>query len=51
MIFRSDRDLMTNRYDRVHEWTFQHFPMAPDGEWFQRLDRQGSPIKDLIAFR
>ena len=36
-------------YGRIHEWSFQHFPMAPDGEWFQRLDRQGSPIKDLIA--
>jgi N-acylglucosamine 2-epimerase len=36
-------------YDRIHEWSFQHFPMAQDGEWFQRLDRRGSPIKDLIA--
>jgi N-acylglucosamine 2-epimerase len=36
-------------YHRIHEWSFQHFPMTPDGEWFQRLDRQGSPIKDLIA--
>jgi N-acylglucosamine 2-epimerase len=36
-------------YDRIHEWTFHHFPMAPDGEWLQRLDRQGRPIKDLIA--
>jgi N-acylglucosamine 2-epimerase len=36
-------------YQRIHDWSFRHFPMAPDGEWFQRLDRQGSPIKDLIA--
>ncbi|MDQ6678455.1 MAG: AGE family epimerase/isomerase [Acidobacteriota bacterium] len=36
-------------YERVHEWSFQHFPMTPDGEWFQRLDRQGNPTRDLIA--
>ena len=36
-------------YERIHDWSFRHFPMAPSGEWFQRLDRQGNPIKDLIA--
>lgn len=36
-------------YDRVHEWSFGHFPMAECGEWRQRLDRQGNPITELIA--
>jgi N-acylglucosamine 2-epimerase len=36
-------------YERMHEWSFRHFPMVPDGEWFQRLDRCGEPIEGLIA--
>jgi N-acylglucosamine 2-epimerase len=36
-------------YQRVHEWSFAHFPMAETGEWRQRLDRRGRPITDLIA--
>jgi N-acylglucosamine 2-epimerase len=35
-------------YQRVHEWAFAHFPM-PCGEWWQRLDRQGRQVEDLIA--
>ncbi|MBI4908105.1 MAG: AGE family epimerase/isomerase [Acidobacteria bacterium] len=35
-------------YQRVHEWSFAHFPMEC-GEWRQRLDRQGNPITELIA--
>jgi len=36
-------------YERIHDWSFRHFPMAPNGEWFQRLDQSGKPIEDLIA--
>lgn len=36
-------------YQRVHEWSFAHFPMAGLGEWRQRLDRQGRPVTDLVA--
>ncbi len=36
-------------YSRVHEWSFEHFPMRECGEWQQRLDRQGRPITDLVA--
>jgi N-acylglucosamine 2-epimerase len=36
-------------YERVHQWSFQHFPMTPNGEWFQRLDRYGNPTHELIA--
>lgn len=36
-------------YDRVHEWSFAHFPMPECGEWRQRLDRKGDPISELIA--
>ena len=36
-------------YDRVHEWSFAHFPMSECGEWRQRLDRKGNPTTELIA--
>jgi len=36
-------------YERVHEWSFAHFPMSEGGEWQQRLDRQGRPVGELIA--
>jgi N-acylglucosamine 2-epimerase len=36
-------------YDRVHEWSFAHFPMPECGEWRQRLDRKGNPSTELIA--
>lgn len=36
-------------YERVHEWSFAHFPMTETGEWRQRLDRQGRPITEVIA--
>src|SRR2546430_1774446 len=36
-------------YGRVHEWSFAHFAMPETGEWRQRLDRTGRPVKDLIA--
>ena len=36
-------------YQRVHDWSFRHFGATGYGEWRQRLDREGSPIADLIA--
>lgn len=36
-------------YERVHDWSFQHFSMPEAGEWRQRLDRAGNPITELIA--
>ena len=36
-------------YDRVHEWSFHHFPMPGAGEWRQRLDRAGNPITTVMA--
>jgi len=36
-------------YERVHEWSFQHFGATGYGEWRQRLNRAGKPIEDLIA--
>lgn len=36
-------------YERVHEWSFQHFDATGYGEWRQRLDRAGNPITDLVA--
>jgi N-acylglucosamine 2-epimerase len=36
-------------YQRVHEWSFKHFLMPSGDEWYQRLDRRGVPITDLIG--
>jgi len=30
-------------YDKVHDYTFNHFPDPKYGEWFGYLDRDGSP--------
>ena len=31
-------------YDKVHEYTFSHFPDPDFGEWFGYLDRDGRPV-------
>jgi len=36
-------------YDRVHEWSFAHFPVPEHGEWYMRLDRQGSVPRELLS--
>ncbi len=36
-------------YNRVHDWSFAHFPMPECGEWCQRLDREGNPTAASIA--
>jgi len=36
-------------YDKVHEWSFSHFPMPEVGEWRQRLTREGKPTTEVIA--
>lgn len=36
-------------YWKVHEDAFRKYPHHEHGEWRQRLDRQGRPIKDTVA--
>ena len=36
-------------YQRLHDWSFAHFPMEGCGEWWQRLDHQGRQSTELIA--
>lgn len=36
-------------YQKVHDWSFCHFPMPEVGEWRQRLDRVGKPVTDVVA--
>ena len=38
-----------NWYNRLHQWSFDHFSMPEVGEWRQRLDRQGVPLKNFVA--
>lgn len=36
-------------FDQVHEWSFAHFAMPEVGEWRQRLDRVGNPIRTVVG--
>lgn len=36
-------------FDRVHDWTFSHFPDRVHGDWTQKLDRQGNEIETVVA--
>ncbi len=36
-------------YDRVHQWTFAHFPLAEHGEWTMRLTREGERPTELLS--
>jgi N-acylglucosamine 2-epimerase len=40
-------DTYARWYERVHEWTFTHFPDASFGEWFGYLRRDGSRTTTL----
>lgn len=34
---------------KCHQWAFAHFPNREQGEWTQKLDRQGNKISDVVA--
>jgi N-acylglucosamine 2-epimerase len=36
-------------YQRVHNYAFTHYPVRPNGEWRNRLNRMGLPVEDVIA--
>ena len=36
-------------HEKVHHWTYAHFPLAGTGEWTQKLDRSGAPLTDTVA--
>jgi N-acylglucosamine 2-epimerase len=38
------RDDLWEWYEKVHEYTFGHFPDPEYGEWFGYLDRDGQPV-------
>ncbi len=37
-------DDLARWYDKVHDYTFNHFPDPEFGEWFGYLNRDGSPV-------
>jgi N-acylglucosamine 2-epimerase len=45
----SRQDWCLEWYQRVHDYSFSHYPVKPHGEWTQKLDRQGKPITDIVA--
>ena len=38
-------------YEKVHEYTFRHFPDPEYGEWYGYLDRDGQPGVDRQGHR
>jgi N-acylglucosamine 2-epimerase len=36
-------------FQRVHDYSFSHFPVPQYGEWIQNLDRQGNKLNSTIA--
>jgi N-acylglucosamine 2-epimerase len=36
-------------YQRVHNYAFSHYPVRPNGEWRNRLNRMGQPVEEVIA--
>jgi N-acylglucosamine 2-epimerase len=38
------RDDVAGWYEKVHDYTFDHFPDPQYGEWFGYLNRDGSPV-------
>lgn len=42
-------DELLSWYDKVHEYSFAHYPVAEHGEWTQKLDRRGRPLQEPIA--
>lgn len=36
-------------YQKLHDWSFAHFPDAVNGEWVQRLTREGTILKAYVA--
>jgi len=36
-------------FQRVHDYSFSHFPVPQYGEWIQNLDRQGNKLDATIA--
>lgn len=36
-------------YERVHAYSFSHFPVPGYGEWTQKLDRQGRKFSQTVA--
>lgn len=41
---RTGREDIGQWYQRVHDYTFKHFPDHTGGEWYGYLNRNGSPI-------
>ncbi len=43
----TDNSKFKDWFDKIHTWTWAHFPDAEAGEWFGYLDRQGIPTNYL----
>jgi N-acylglucosamine 2-epimerase len=36
-------------FDRVHNYSFNYFPVREHGEWTQKLTREGKPFRETVA--
>lgn len=47
--YHTREDWALEWYDRVHQWTFEHFPNPEWGEWTMRLTESGERPEDLLS--
>lgn len=43
----TDKDIFADWFDKIHNYTWSHFPDKEYGEWFAYLDRYGNPTHML----
>jgi N-acylglucosamine 2-epimerase len=36
-------------HEKIHNYSFTHYPIVEHGEWRQRLDRRGFPVNTVVA--
>jgi len=44
----SEEERYLDWFLKVHDYTFSHYPVPRYGEWFQRLDRFGNHISNIV---
>ncbi len=46
---QSHEDWTLDWFAKVHDYAFNHYPVAGYGEWTQKLDREGQPFTETVA--
>lgn len=46
----SGEDWCLDWHKKVHDYSFERFPVLEHGEWRQKLDRYGQPVSETLVF-